>query len=143
MELAREVKVKLDLAHSSIVLVAPEQIDESAQQIASIAAAAGFTPVVVSTRTPPEQISFDTGHEFVFVVQLRGPITERIARSLKHLADDFRSNRVGLVLPNGLRIEQRVRIHCSFTVVSQEFRNWPASLKKSFIDYYSVLDFRA
>jgi len=142
--LAHRVKMQLAMSHSSILPVPSGQIDESVQRIASIATAAGFTPVVVSTSTPRIQLSRDPSHELVFVVPLHESITEGIARSLKYLADEFSDRRVGNALPNGQVIEEPIRIRCSYVVPScQEFRNWPLPLLRSFIDNYSFWEFCA
>jgi hypothetical protein len=132
--------MQLELGHSAIVLVAPERVGSTAQQVASLAAEAGYVPVVISGDTPPDRVSAGAA-DLVFVVEMtRGAVTDRTATSLKHLADQPRS-RVGILLPSGETLWDRLDIHCSFVVVSHEdFRlGWDPAFKHS-VEYYSVLD---
>lgn len=139
-ELTRKLKQQLALGFSAIVMVAPEQISVVAQRIASLAAEAGYAPMVISGDTPPDQPSLDAAHKFVFIVELRGEVTDMTAKHLKHLADDFRSNREILVLPNGQRLHQRVDIYCSFVVMAHEDLKRGIDALRETIEYYAVLD---
>jgi hypothetical protein len=140
LTLTRKLRRQVALGFSAIVLTTSEQIGVVTRHIAFLAAETGYAPIVVSGDTPTGGLSFDDAKKVVFIVELRGEVTDRIATRLKHLADDLRSSRAKLVLPNGHVLTQRVDIYCSFVVMTQEDLKRGIDALRGTIEYYSVID---
>ena len=133
---------KIIAGHSSFLLAPEDSVAQTADYLCDLVRDAGLNLICLSSRdvnanlnlVPLETLSS------VIVLLLHSVPDARTALFCKHIADDFRMNRVGLRFPSGQVAENRLMIHCGWVVTTPNvLREWGRDFYE-IADYFSVID---
>jgi hypothetical protein len=144
-EVEQRILQLLELGHSMLIAAVDNdssRLPGKASAIAEISKLLGFYVIAVPTsniRKHFEALDKSPKGAVVLVI-LEDVPDQRTTRFLKHIADDFRQNRIGLVLPNGDVVERKLPIHCACVVtIKNVFPRWGDSYYE-IADYYAFLE---
>ncbi len=144
-EIERRIAGRFDSGQSVLVVVK----DNRAARLPSVAAAIdalgvglGFHMIRVPTSNIEKHFEAVDGSArgAIMLVILQDSPDQRTARFLKHIADDFRRNRVGLVLPDGSVLTRQLPIQCACIVTLQDVLAQWRDGYLAIADYYSVVE---
>lgn len=137
------ISSKISMGHSAFILVRKDELERTAIELYELVREAGFRPLAVSASEVRPRPDSDVSQDSAVVIVLTLPTApnERTTRFCKHIADDFRKNRVGLLFPNGVVAVNALPIHCSLVITTQSvLRDWGRDSYPMIPEYYSVIE---